>query len=233
MWSKPFISASLKGFTRQHYPTEGPLGPWKVQRALFACTKVSKSFRPLLGMQMHGIHVIPVIKGSCLFAKHWNAIWQFCWRQQAQKNNHHLPQKSRSLGREGEECRVSWCMCVCVWVKSCSRAASSEFWNSAPAVQANSASCLCFYRALPSLAPRVQSQASNNEHCILSAVSLCHCQVTQSFWVRNGSLSVQATGKDTKLPALLCRVWKMHHSFGYTSCTLVWNTVKKKKSVLV
>lgn len=27
------------------------------------------------------------IKGSCLFAKHSNAIWQFRWRQQAQKNN--------------------------------------------------------------------------------------------------------------------------------------------------
>lgn len=46
-------------------------------------------------MQMNGIHVTPVIKGSCLFAKHWNAIWQFCWRQQAQKNNPHLPPKKQ------------------------------------------------------------------------------------------------------------------------------------------
>lgn len=110
-------------------------------------------------MQMNGIHVTPVIKGSCLFAKHWNAIWQFCWRQQAQKNNPHLPQKSKSLGQEGEEGRVSWCVWVSfrlVLLKTCRQHAQPSAWNSAPAVQANSPPRLCFMQFY-TLAPPVQS----------------------------------------------------------------------------
>lgn len=61
---------------------------------------------------MNEIHVTSVIKGSCLFAKHWNAIWQFSWRQQALKNNNRLLQKSKSHGQEGEECRFPPCVCT-------------------------------------------------------------------------------------------------------------------------
>lgn len=117
-------------------------------RALFAYA-VSKSFRPLLGMQMNGIHVTSVIKGSCLSAKHWNTIWQFCWRQQAQKNNHHLPQKSRSLGREGEECRAPCSVCSrLVLLKTC----SSPEWERAGSQSLE----FCKIPLLPVLCPAEQ-----------------------------------------------------------------------------
>lgn len=190
-------------------------------------------------MQMNGIHVTPVIKGSCLFAKHWNAIWQFCWRQQAQKNNHHLPQKSKSLGQEGEECRVSWCVCVhfrLVLLKTHGSAVSPEpkFCTSS-AGKRTPHPCLYFILlSSPAFPGTPDSETSDAEHQRTSTTSsLLFCLVTGRLlkvyaWGTN--LSVQATGKDTKLPALLCRVKKICHSVGcfhYISCTLIWNTVKE------
>lgn len=149
-------------------------------------------------MQMNGIHVTPVIKGSCLFAKHWNAIWQFCWRQQAQKNNHHLPQKSKSLGQEGEECRVSWCVCALQ-----AGVTENPRQRGQPGAQILHQQCRqthppplpLFYTAEQPCVPwhpgfrDIWCRASKNEHYILSVILPCHWQVAESLCVRNESLS--------------------------------------------
>lgn len=193
-------------------------------------------------MQMNGIHVTPVIKGSCLFAKHWNAIWQFCWRQQAQKNNPHLPPKKQKPWAGGGG-RQSFVVCAGV-TENLLAACSAQSLESCTSSAGKFILLPLFYTVLYPGTPGSETAAkhqtvsttSSSPTSLTTTTSssptsltpphppLLFCLVTVRLlkvcrWGMN--LPAQTRGKDTKLPALLSRVWKIHHLFScsdYTSC---------------
>lgn len=82
------------------------------------------------------------------------------------------PKKAKALGRRGRKGRVSWCVCVwasgwCYWKPASSR-------NSAPAVQANSPLCLCFYTVLYPGTPGSESAAKHQPQWALHPPLLHH-----------------------------------------------------------